>query len=98
MKTLTGLLQKALWCTVFGIQFSEKGVFYTVYCLLKTENLKFAKLHLILRDHLCKAYVYVLTAPCLGTMHRKGIGALPQGCFASLGDRNRFIVRSKARL
>jgi hypothetical protein len=37
-------LQKALWCTVFGFEFLEKRVFPTENCLLKTENLKFAKL------------------------------------------------------
>lgn len=40
------LLQKALWCTVLSVQFSEKRVFYTVYCHLKTENLDFAKVQL----------------------------------------------------
>ena len=43
----TGLLQKALWCTVLSVQFSEKRVFSTVYCLLKTENLDFAKVRLV---------------------------------------------------
>jgi hypothetical protein len=42
----TGLLQKALWCTVLGFQFLEKRVFPAVNCLLKTENLKFEKLQL----------------------------------------------------
>ncbi len=44
---VTGLLQKALWCTVFGFQFLAKRVFPAVNCLLKTESLKFAKLLLI---------------------------------------------------
>jgi len=39
----TGLLQKAQQCIVFSVQFSEKDVFYAEYCLLKTENLDFAK-------------------------------------------------------
>ena len=42
----TGLLQKALEYTVFGFQFLVKCVFYAVNFLLKTENLKFAKLQL----------------------------------------------------
>ena len=29
MKIITGLLQKALWYTVFSVQYSEKRVFYT---------------------------------------------------------------------
>jgi len=45
---LTGLLQKALWCTVFGFQFLAKRVFPAVNGLLKTENLKFAKLQLLI--------------------------------------------------
>ena len=49
LKLKTGLLQKALWCTVFGFQFLVKRVFPAVNCLLKTENLKFAKLQLKLK-------------------------------------------------
>jgi hypothetical protein len=40
-------LQKALWCTVLGFQFLVKRVFPAVNCLLKTENLKFAKLQFL---------------------------------------------------
>jgi len=39
-------LQKALWCTVLGFQFLEKRVFPAENYLLKTENLKFAKIQL----------------------------------------------------
>ena len=48
-EVLTGLLQKALSYTVFSVQFSEKRVFYTENCLLKTENLDFAKVLLGLK-------------------------------------------------
>jgi hypothetical protein len=39
----TGLLQKALRCSVFSVRFSEKPVSCTENCLLKPVNLDFAK-------------------------------------------------------